>query len=98
MSVCSSHIAGHGSWDFFFLVANLQGYVYFRQPDAAWLHLLSSRTAIAVYMSGRTVLSFCPQSDVVQQSIYNLIHKDDRETFRRQLHFSELRGESKNST
>lgn len=79
-------------------VTNLQEYIYFRQPDAAWLHLFSSRTAIAVYLTVRTVLSFCPQSDVVQQSIYNLIHKDDRETFRRQLQFSELGAESKKST
>lgn len=50
-----------------------------------------------------TVPSLCPQSDVVQQSVYHLVHTDDRETFRRQLQFSvgadsDLRAESKNST
>lgn len=76
-------------------MTNLQNYFYFRKPDAAWLHLFRSRTAIAVYLTIRTVLSLCPQSDVVQQSVYNLIHKDDRETFRRQLQFSELRAGGK---
>lgn len=33
-------------------------------------------------------LSCCGQSDVVQQDVYNLIHMDDREMFRCQLHFS----------
>lgn len=44
------------------------------------------------------VPSLCPQSDVVQQSVYNLVHMDDRETFRRRLQFSDLEAESKNST
>lgn len=53
---------------------------------------------MAVYLTVRTVLSLCPQSDVVQQSIYNLVHKDDRETFRRQLQVSELSAGSKKPT
>lgn len=32
--------------------------------------------------------SFCIQSDVVHQSVYELIHTDDRPTFREQLHFA----------
>lgn len=35
-----------------------------------------------------SLLSCCGQSDVVQQDVYNLIHMDDREMFRCQLHFS----------
>lgn len=42
------------------------------------------------------VPSLCTQSDVVQQSVYNLVHVDDRETFRRRLQFSDLEAESKN--
>lgn len=39
-------------------------------------------------------LSCCGQSDVVQQDVYNLIHMDDREMFRCQLHFSLNPGEN----
>lgn len=58
----------------------------------------SSTTAVALCLTRSSRLSLCPQSDVVQQSVYNLVHVDDRETFKRQLQFSHLEAESKNST
>lgn len=33
-------------------------------------------------------LSVSPQSDVVHQSVFELIHTDDRAMFREQLHFA----------
>ncbi|TWW66257.1 aryl hydrocarbon receptor-like [Takifugu flavidus] len=43
-----------------------------------------------VFYASPTIQDFLGfhQSDVVQQSVYNLVHTDDREMFRRQLQFS----------
>uniref|UniRef100_A0A674NE29 Aryl hydrocarbon receptor 2C n=1 Tax=Takifugu rubripes TaxID=31033 RepID=A0A674NE29_TAKRU len=43
-----------------------------------------------VFYASPTIQDFLGfhQSDVVQQSVYNLVHMDDREMFRRQLQFS----------
>lgn len=30
----------------------------------------------------------CPQSDVIHQSVFELVHTDDRDIFRQQLHFA----------
>lgn len=44
---------------------------------------------ISIHTTYRSVdLSLCFQSDVLHQSVFELIHTDDRALFRRQLHFA----------
>lgn len=62
---------------------------YVRAIFVIWLPT-NSFCKVAAHLSHRPVATLlsCLQSDVIHQSVFELIHTDDRALFRRQLHFS----------
>lgn len=81
------------------MVVTAEGYVFYASPtiqDFLGFHQVEHHQG-AVSVSLRVSLlflllqshsSFSFQSDVVHQSVFELIHTDDRALFRRQLHFA----------
>lgn len=43
---------------------------------------------LAGTMKLNVIFVFCPQSDIIHQSVFELIHTEDRPEFQRQLHWA----------